>query len=106
VLDINAEKLQRVAQEAFDKAQGMKRWQSAITRALQILRDSVYWHMTEDGALLLLSPDSSEIYEASGRKCERIDGERRVPCKAFVQAQPCKHRAAWRLLQRYNETGH
>jgi hypothetical protein len=32
MLNINAEKLQRVAQEAFDRAQGMKRWQSAITR--------------------------------------------------------------------------
>ncbi|MET0646723.1 MAG: hypothetical protein ABW208_08875 [Pyrinomonadaceae bacterium] len=103
MLNINPERLQTTAHEAFNRAQGSCRWQSAITRALQLLRDSVYWHPTADGALLILSPDSSEIYEASGQRCDRIDGERRVACKAFAQNQPCKHRAAWKLLQRYNE---
>jgi hypothetical protein len=52
----------------------------------------------------MLSPDSAELYEVTAGRCERIDGERRVTCKAFAQGQPCKHRAARRLLARYNST--
>ena len=102
MLNLNQDRLEAAAQEAFDLAQNSRRWQAAITRALAILRDSAHWHMTEDGALLLLSPDSNEIYEVTEGRCERIDGERRVPCKAYAQGQPCKHRAARRLLARVN----
>ena len=109
MLNLQHDRLAAVAQRAFDSCSGKKdegRWQRAIVRALQILRDTVYWHMTEAGELILLSPDSSEIYETDGRACHRVDGERRVECKAYSLGQPCKHRAAHRLLVRYNDTSH
>lgn len=103
MLDLNPDRLEQVAAEAHGKAEASRRWQAAITRAWQILRDTAYWHMAEDGALLLLSPDSSELYEVGPDACHRIDGERRVMCAAFAQGHPCKHRAARRILQRYAE---
>ncbi len=106
MLNLNHDRLAAVAQAAFDACSGKKderRWQNAIVRALQILRDSIYWHMTETGVLILLSPDSSEIYETDGRECHRVDGERRVPCRAYELGQPCKHRSCHRLLVRYQQ---
>jgi len=100
MINLNAEKLEQTAQEAFNLAQNSRRWQTAITKAWGILRDSPFWHMT-GGALVILSPDSSELYEVTAGRCERIDGERRVACKAFARSQPCKHRAARRLLVMY-----
>lgn len=103
MINLNADRLEAAALEAFDLAADSRRWQAAITRALAILRDTPFWDFDGD-ALVMLSPDSSEIYEVTAGKCERIDGERRVTCKAFAQGQPCKHRAARRLLARYNST--
>jgi hypothetical protein len=100
MLNLNQDRLEAAAAEAFDLAQDSRRWQTAITRALAILRDSAYWHMTADGALVMLSPDSNEIYETTAGKCEQITGETRRPCKAYAQGFPCKHRAARRLLAR------
>ena len=102
MLDLNLDRLEAAAQQAFNLAEGSRRWQTAITRALALLRDSAHWHMTDDGALLLLSPDSSELYEVTDGRCDRIEGERRVPCRAHANGQPCKHRAARRLLARYH----
>ena len=104
MLNLNADKLEQTAQEAFNLAAASRRWQAALVHGLQILRDSAYWHMAEDGALLLLSPDSSELYEVSEGRCDRIDGEYRAACKAFAQGHPCKHRAARRLLARYHQS--
>ena len=68
-----------------------------------ILRDSAFRHVDGD-ALVMLSPESSEIYEVTAGRYDRIDGERRAACKAFAQGQPCKYRAARRLLARYSST--
>lgn len=103
MLNLNADKLEQTAAEALSLAAASRRWQAALVRGLQILRDSPYWHMTEDGALLILSPDSAELYEVAEGRCDLIDGERRAACKAFAQGQPCKHRAARRLLIRYHK---
>jgi hypothetical protein len=49
--------------------------------------------MHYDGhALIILSP-SNEIYEANGA-CQ---------CRAFKNHQPCWHRAAARIVERYQE---
>jgi chloramphenicol 3-O-phosphotransferase len=93
-MNINLDKLQEVAQEAFDKATGSRRWQTAIVKAVQQIETNPYLHVDGD-ALLILSP-SNEIYRANGT-CQ---------CKAFTLGQPCWHRAAARLVQRYNETSH
>lgn len=90
----NIEKFQEVVQQAFDKAQGSKRWQMAIVKAKVQLEDNPFIEWQDD-ALLILSP-SNEIYRANGA-CQ---------CKAYKKGFPCWHRAAARLVRRYNETSH
>jgi hypothetical protein len=92
MLNIDTERMQQVTQEAFDKVSGSRRWQTAIAKAKQQIEENPYMHF--DGrALLILSP-SGEIYRANGA-CQ---------CKAYMSGQPCWHRAAARLVERYNET--
>lgn len=79
----------------------------AVVRAAQIIDSNPYVHFeSETGTLLLLSNDSNELYEVTVRECFRMDGDRRVHCKAYAQGQPCKHRALRHLLTRYTETLH
>ncbi|MGH9903470.1 MAG: hypothetical protein ACRD68_16810 [Pyrinomonadaceae bacterium] len=90
--NINEEKMNQVIQEAFDKAEGSRRWQTAIAKAKGQLESNPYLHQDGD-ALLILSP-SGEIYRANGT-CQ---------CKAHTHGQqPCWHRAAARIVKRYNE---
>jgi hypothetical protein len=99
MIQINAARLAEVTQAAFNATTGAKdarRWQQALVRARQIIESNPYVELTGDGLLML--SDSNVIYE-------RIT-DRYCPCRAFQQGQPCKHRAAFRLLQRYNETAH
>lgn len=94
MVSIDQDRIQQVAQEAFDKVSGNRRWEAAIVKAKAQLETNPYMHF--DGqALLILSP-SGEIYTANGA-CQ---------CKAFAKGQPCWHRAAARLVERYNETLH
>lgn len=93
-MDLNQERLNEVAQEAFDKVQGNGRWQRAIAKALGQLQRNPFIHY--DGQALLILSDSNAIYEANGT-CQ---------CRAFNQGQPCWHRAAARLVERYNQTSH
>lgn len=93
-MHINQDRMQQVVQAAFDKVPNSHRWQIAIAKAKQQLEENPYTHL--DGhALLILSP-SGEIYSTNG-SCQ---------CKAYRNGQPCWHRAAARLVQRYNETSH
>ena len=94
-MNINQEKMNQVAQDAFDKVSGNRRWETAIAKAKQQIETNPYLHFA-DGKLLMLS-DSNEIYEVTARECQ---------CRAFRNGQPCKHRAAYRLIERYNETEH
>jgi len=94
MMNINQDAFQQVAQEAFDKVSGNRRWEVAIAKAKAQLETNPYMHF--DGqALLILSP-SGEIYTANG-VCQ---------CRAYASGQPCWHRAAARLVERYNETAH
>jgi hypothetical protein len=93
-MNIDQSKMQQVIQEAFDKVPNSRRWQTAIVKAKRQIEENPYIHF--DGrALLILSP-SGEIYSANGT-CQ---------CKAYRSGQPCWHRAAARLVERYNETSH
>jgi hypothetical protein len=94
MLNIEQAKLEEVAQEAFDKVPNSRRWQTAIGKAKLQIESNPYLHLDGD-ALLILSP-SNEIYRANGT-CQ---------CKAFEKGFPCWHRAAARLVKRYNETAH
>jgi hypothetical protein len=94
MMRIDPDKIQQVAQEAFDKVSGNRRWEVAIAKAKAQLETNPYMHF--DGRSLLILSPSGEIYSANG-KCQ---------CKAFINGQPCWHRAAARLVERYNETSH
>lgn len=91
-MNIDQDRMQQVIQDAFDKASGHRRWETAIAKAKQQLESNPFLHWNGH-ALLVLSP-SNEIYEANGT-CQ---------CKAYHSHQPCWHRAAARLVERYNET--
>jgi hypothetical protein len=94
MMNIDQSRMQQVVQEAFDKVSGSRRWQIAIVKAKQQIEENPYIHF--DGrALLILSP-SGEIYSANG-SCQ---------CKAYTNGQPCWHRAAARLVERYIQATH
>jgi hypothetical protein len=94
MLNIEQERFSEVVQKALSKASDSKRWQKAIVRAAVEIQVNPFLEW-QNGALLILSP-SNEIYEANG-SCQ---------CKAYEQGFPCWHRAAARLVRRYNETSH
>lgn len=94
MLNLDANKMSNIIQAAFDKAQGQKRWQTAIAKAAMQIEENPFLHF-DGSALLILSP-SNEIYRANGA-CQ---------CKAYAKGFPCWHRAAARLVERYNETSH
>jgi len=94
MMNINQDAFQQVAQEAFDKVSGNRRWEVAIAKAKAQLETNPYMHFNGQ-SLLILSP-SGEIYTANG-VCQ---------CRAYASGQPCWHRAAARLVERYNETSH
>jgi hypothetical protein len=93
VLDINEERLDAVVGAAFD-ATGETRWRTAIVKAARALKENPY--ISEQGGALLILSDSGEIYSANG-VCQ---------CNAYEKGFPCWHRAAARLMRRYNETSH
>lgn len=94
MMGIDQNKLQHVAQEALDKVSDNQRWETAIVKAKAQLEVNPYMHF--DGQSLLILSPSGEIYSANGT-CQ---------CKAYMSGQPCWHRAAARLIKRYNETSH
>ena len=93
-MNVNQNRMDAVIQEAFDKVADSRRWQCAIAKAKQQIEENPYMHF--DGQSLLILSPSGEIYTANGA-CQ---------CKAFVNHQPCWHRAAARLVERYNEISH
>jgi len=90
MININQDRMNEVAQEAFNKTNNL-RWQTAIAKAKVQIESNPYLHF--DGDALLILSDSNEIYRANGI-CQ---------CRAFANGQPCWHRAAARLVKRYNE---
>lgn len=91
MMNLNADRLAAVVQAAFDRAQGSCRWEHAIVKAKQQLESNPFIHF--DGSALLVLSDSNAIYRANG-SCQ---------CRAFAQGQPCWHRAAARIIERYRE---
>ena len=91
--DISETKLEAVAQMAFNKTNNL-RWQTAIAKAKREIESNPYIHYT--GHSLLMLSESGEIYEANG-VCQ---------CRAYLNGQPCYHRAAYKLVKRYMERSH
>jgi hypothetical protein len=94
MMNINQDRLEQITQEAFDRVSGNRRWETAIVKAKVQLEENPYMHF--DGHALLILSSSGEIYMVNGT-CQ---------CKAYEKGFPCWHRAAARLVQRYNETSH
>jgi hypothetical protein len=90
-MKFNTEKFERVVAEAKRKAADNKRWINAIDKAVEGLNGT--WIVTELMEGLLITTESGETYHANG-KCG---------CRAYQLNQPCKHRAAVKLVKRYNE---
>lgn len=88
-MEVDAERLRRVAQDAFDRVAGDRRWEVAIAKARVQIEENPYMRFA-GGELLVLSP-SGGLYTA-GRKCQ---------CKSYANRRPCWHRAAARLLELY-----
>lgn len=94
MIQVDAERFKEVVESALAKVSNSKRWAHAVVRAAIEIEVNPYMEW-KDGVLLVLSP-SNEIYEANGT----------CGCKAFQSGQPCWHRAAARLVQRYKEISH
>jgi len=91
---LNEQRFAQIVEQALTNTKDSQRWQNAIRRAAEMIQTNRLMHWT--GSALLIWSDSGKIYEAS-EVCQ---------CRAFIEHQPCKHRAAYRLVQRYNETSH
>ncbi len=97
---INEAAFQKVVERALKRAQGNKQWTNAIRRGAELIQSNRCLQMADDGTLLILS-DSGRNYAVNG-VCRTEQGL----CPAFANHKPCKHRAAYRLLQLYNEGEH
>jgi hypothetical protein len=71
-----------------------RRWQNAIKKSVVELQENPFWNYA-DGELVMMSTTSCETHFPNG-VCQ---------CHAFEQGQPCRHRAAARILQKYAELG-
>ena len=93
-LNLNREILAEVAAESIAKisnAPNGKRWVNAIAKAVVMIEENPFIEWQADSrSLLIMSETSGNIYSANG-----VCG-----CRAFEQGQPCKHRAAARLVMR------
>lgn len=84
--------LAQVVDRAMRDAAQYPRWTSAIDRAARELETNPYIEALDDHTLLIGSA-SGGVYTANG-----VCG-----CQAYQHGQPCFHRAAARLYQRYVE---
>ena len=91
-MEINKAQFNRVIAEAKAKAAGNKRWIAAIDKAADALLNGK-WIVTELQHCYVFTTESGKTYYANG-VCQ---------CEAFAHDQPCKHRAAARLLDLYRE---
>jgi hypothetical protein len=85
------ERLSAVIESARRSASHSQAWSNAIDRAARELETNPYIHYN-GRELVILSSTSDNIYAANG-SCQ---------CKAYANRRPCWHRAAARLIERYN----
>src|SRR5262249_7490120 len=90
-MKFNEVKLTRVANAAKAKTTN-KRWLAAIDKAAAGLLGN--WIVTQLAHSVAITTETGQPYFANG-SCQ---------CKAYALGTPCKHRAAARLIEIYNET--
>jgi hypothetical protein len=91
-MEFNKAQFNKVVEAAKAKAAGNKRWIAAIDKAADALLNGK-WIVTELQYCYVFTTESGKTYRANG-VCQ---------CEAFFRNQPCKHRAAARLLALYAE---
>lgn len=91
-MNFNTQQFTQVIEKALAQCGDKKRWQKAVERAADGLRNgSIVVSETVAGALVTTEGGS---YRVNGSICE---------CPAYRNGnQPCKHRAARRLIALYN----
>jgi hypothetical protein len=97
MLGIDQEILDEVAAESIAKINpnqtNGRRWINAIAKAVVEIQNNPFMTWQADSHSLLMLSDSGNIYTANGT-CQ---------CRAYEKGYPCKHRAAARLIVRYQE---
>ena len=92
MLNLNSDTLEAVISSAKHMAHADARWLAAIDRASGELAANPYIERQQGGGLLIGSP-SGAVYSTSGG-CD---------CTAAHYGRPCWHRAAARLVERYDQ---
>ncbi len=92
MLSLDTNTLAAVVTSAKQSAADSPRWLTAIERAARELESNPYIEVVDDHTLLIGSA-SGGVYTSNGT-CQ---------CTAFQYGQPCFHRAAARIYQRYTE---
>ena len=88
-MEINRAKFEAVIEEAKAKTND-RRWRNAIEKAADAILNGK-WIITELFHCYAITTESGKTYRANS-VCQ---------CEAFFHDQPCKHRAAARLLDLY-----
>ena len=96
---VNRVLLAQVVETALQQVQGNKRWTNAILRGAELIESNRC--LPVDNGMLLILSKSGINYIVNG-SCRTEQGL----CPAFAQHKSCKHRAAYRLLQLYEERRH
>jgi hypothetical protein len=97
---VNESLFRQVVDKALEAVQGNERWTNAIKRGAELIETNRCLEIEDGGTLLILS-ESGHNYAVNG-VCRTKQGL----CPAFANHKPCKHRAAFRLWQLYNEREH
>ena len=97
---VNETLFRQVVERALERVQGNKQWTNAIKRGAELIQTNRCLEIEEGGTLLILS-ESGHNY-AVNEICRTEQGL----CPAYKNRKPCKHRAAFRLWQLYNERKH
>jgi hypothetical protein len=100
------ERFEQIVREALAKAasapKDATRWTNAVNKAFEFMQSNPLWHLIdgEGDVILLLSPQSNEVYETADDSCERVGlaDDERANCPTHQQGYPCWHRAFRRLV--------
>jgi hypothetical protein len=91
MLNLDTAILDQIITTARERVADDPRWLHAIERAAHELAENPY--IERGASALLIGSPSGNVYAANG-VCQ---------CKAYEHGRPCWHRAAGRLVQRYDE---
>jgi hypothetical protein len=97
-MTVDTQLLDKIVADALERAAGNVRWENAIRRGAELIRQNRCTPQEEE-RLLILSTSGCD-YIVTVEECRDVTGEL---CPAFKLNRRCKHRAVYQLLIRYNE---